>query len=89
MLSGLNKYRVVAIVLWMAVGIVAGLAIGSYFDLTGRQQTFPVVLVAGIFLLIMIRIIGNSKEVSVVPKEKGSNEARQWLDDFLIKQQGE
>ncbi len=51
-------YRVVALVLWAGVSVLASYATGVYFALEGRQIVFPSVLFVGLYLLVLVGIYG-------------------------------
>lgn len=82
---------------WVIAGAVASWLVASLADLAPRQVVFVIVLVVGLFLLVLMR-----RQDSVLASEQaGSNveellemqgalsqqEAQQWLDGFLMKQQ--
>lgn len=126
MLSSRPAYHFVALMFLVGVSMLAGYAVGVLFDLTERQIVFPIVLFAGLFLLVLVRMYGQfslSSHRSEAPTSAilplggvsrllgphydthdtrspvrdaqavhervlSLEEARQWLDALLVRQQG-
>jgi hypothetical protein len=124
----ISTYRKVAVTLWAVVSVVAGLTLGSMFELSPRKMVFSVVAVVGVYVLFIVRMYKNSgvpveksieehvngykvekehedefkykepvnNEVNEVDVEKmqnneertSGNETQEWLDKFLVLQQG-
>lgn len=82
---------------WGVVSMAVGLAAGSWLELSARQMVFLAVLVGGVYLLVLVRRLGWAARGqpaggSVSELLKGDDplsaeEARQWLDSFLVEQQ--
>lgn len=125
-----SRYRTLATILWLAVGILGGITAAAYFDTTPRRLVFLVVLAVGLIVIVRLNaprraVAEQERQLPLTtsannlappqhPKEQtphtplapaapanpvddllsrsadGSlppDEARAWLDDFLIKQQ--
>jgi uncharacterized membrane protein YfcA len=91
-----------AVVLLLLTGILAGFVFGIAFRNIGWQHGVWIVSVFGIFTLLVyidtiIRKKARMEEDTTSPAEEDTasdedtvlspDEARQWLDDFLVKQQ--
>lgn len=84
-------------VFWGLVSLAIGLTAGSWLRLTARQMVFLAVLVGGVYLLVLTRRLGwpvkeRAAGGGISELLKGENslppeEARQWLDSFLVEQQ--
>ncbi len=84
-------------VFWGLASLAIGLAMGSWLELSARQTVFLAVLVGGVYLLALMRHLGwtsggQRAGVGISELLKGedplsSEEARQWLDSFLVEQQ--
>lgn len=84
-------------VFWGVASVVGGLAVGSWLDLAARQLVFLMALVVGVYLLVLVRRQGQvlAEQMTGVgiedllsrEKSLSSEEAREWLDRFLVEQQ--
>jgi len=84
-------------VFWGLASLAIGLAAGSWLELSARQMVFLAVLVGGVYLLVLVRHLGwtaggQRAGVGISELLKGdgslsSEEARRWLDSFLVEQQ--
>ena len=84
-------------VFWGLASLAIGLAAGSWLELSARQTVFLAVLVGGVYSLVLVRRLGWSAGgrragVGISELLKGEDplspeEARQWLDGFLVEQQ--
>ncbi|MFH1354132.1 MAG: hypothetical protein ABIH36_02495 [bacterium] len=83
-------------VFWAVTVVVAGWMTVFWLDLESRQVMFGVILAAGLFLLMSLR---QKEDMSVSFKDETSvnellksdalspEDARKWLDSFLVEQQ--
>lgn len=84
-------------VFWGVASLAIGLTAGSWLSLTARQMVFLAVLVGGVYLLVLVRRLGWARDrqpagFGIDKLLKGDvplspEEARQWLDSFLVEQQ--
>ena len=83
-------------VFWAAAGVAVSWITVSWLGLAPRQVVFGIVLVAGLYLLMSLRRerdvpAGSLTGVGVNELLKSDSlppeEAREWLDRFLVEQQ--
>lgn len=85
-------------VFWGVAVLAVGLAVGYWLGWETKRVVFLLVLVAGVYLLLLVRrpetkvAVGQTGETSIDELESGEGslspeEAREWLDRFLVEQQ--
>lgn len=96
-----KRYMAWGILIWSVVGILVGATVGLSLGWSSKMLAFLVVLGLGVVWLIALEVHNITRffkpvktPVSLaIPRKKedvnimSREEAREWLDDFLVKQQ--